>query len=170
MNFSNVILNLKMSFSVAFSLVSKFASCPLAATDIAGAGFIPTIPDAEEIAVAVLVEWEVRMTIILPISCGYRNRCLIIHRRKSEWHYEFNKLKYQNINVYLSLLKKITLIVGYIFVASLKSSSRLASSKQKFSESLEFAIYTTGLETIRRESFFKSLLNSPTFQVERDSL
>ena len=57
-----------MSFSVAFNLVSKFASCPLAATDIAGAGFILTIPDAEEIVVVVLVEWEVRMTIILPLA------------------------------------------------------------------------------------------------------
>ena len=43
-----------MAFSIAFNLVSKFVSCHVAATDIAGAGFILTIPDAEEIAV---VEW-----------------------------------------------------------------------------------------------------------------
>ena len=45
--------------------------------------------------------------------------------------YEFNELEDQNEKVYLPLLKKIALIVGYIFVASLKRSSRLGSSKQK---------------------------------------
>ena len=51
-----------MAFSIAFNLVSKFASCPVAATDIAGAEFILTIPDPEEIAVVVIVEGEVRVT------------------------------------------------------------------------------------------------------------
>ena len=57
-----------MAFFIAFNLVSKFASCPVPATDIAGAGFILTIPDAEEIAVAVIVEGEVRVTRILLLA------------------------------------------------------------------------------------------------------
>ena len=83
----------------------------------------------------------------IAVSCGCRNRCLIIHRRKSEWHYEFKKLEDQNTKVYKSLLKKIALIVGYIFASSLKRSSRFGSSKQKVWESSEFPIYTRGLET-----------------------
>ena len=65
MNFSNALPNLKMTFSIAFNLVSKFVSCTVAATDIAGAGFIFTIPDAEEIAAIVIVDREVRVTRIL---------------------------------------------------------------------------------------------------------
>ena len=38
---------------------------------------------------------------------------------------KFNKPEDQNIKVYLSLLKKIALIVGYIFAASLKHPSLL---------------------------------------------
>ena len=68
MNFSNVLPNLKMAFSIAFNLVSKFASCPVAATDIAGAGFILTIPDAAEMAVVVIVEGEIRVTRILLLA------------------------------------------------------------------------------------------------------
>ena len=45
-----------MAFSIVFSLVSKFASCPVAATDIAGAGFTLTILVPKEITVAVIVE------------------------------------------------------------------------------------------------------------------
>ena len=61
-----------MAFSIAFNLVSKFASCPVAATDIAGAGFILTIPDAEAIAVVVIVEGEVRVTrtLLLAVVVG----------------------------------------------------------------------------------------------------
>ena len=36
----------------------------------------------------------------IAFSCGYMNRCLIIYRRKSEWHYESNKLEDQNTKVY----------------------------------------------------------------------
>ena len=43
MSFSNVLPNLKMTFFIAFNLVAKFASCPVATTDIAGAGFILTM-------------------------------------------------------------------------------------------------------------------------------
>ena len=57
-----------MEFSLAFNLVLKFASSPVPSTDIAGAGFILTIPDAEEIAVAVIVEGEVRVTRILLLA------------------------------------------------------------------------------------------------------
>ena len=57
-----------MTFSVAFNLVSKFTSCPVAAADVAGAGFILTIHDAEEIAVAVIVEGEVRVTRVLVLA------------------------------------------------------------------------------------------------------
>ena len=70
MNFSNVpprplLPNLKTTFSIEFNLALKFASCPVAATDIAGTGFILTIPDAEEIAVLVVVEGEVRVARVL---------------------------------------------------------------------------------------------------------
>ena len=40
----------------------------LAVTDIVGAGFILTIPDAEEMVVIVIVEREVRVTRILLLS------------------------------------------------------------------------------------------------------
>ena len=53
----------------------------------------------------------------------------------------------QNIKVCLSILKKIAIIVGYIFAASLKRSSRLGSWRQKVWESSEFPIYTRRLET-----------------------
>ena len=69
MNFSNVLPNLKMAFSIAFNLVSKFASCPVAATNIVGAWFMLTIPDAEEVAVVVIVEGgEVRVTKIFLLA------------------------------------------------------------------------------------------------------
>ena len=58
-NFPKVLPNLKMAFSIAFSLVSKFASCPVAATDIAGAGFTLTILVPKEITVAVIVEEQI---------------------------------------------------------------------------------------------------------------
>ena len=68
MNFSNVLPNLKIVFSIAFNRVSKFASGPVAVTDIAGAGFILTTPDAEERAVQMIVEEEVRVTRILLLA------------------------------------------------------------------------------------------------------
>ena len=68
MNFSNVLPNLKMAFSIAFNLISKFTSCPVAATDIAAAGFMLTIPDAEAIVVVVIAEGEVRVTRILLLA------------------------------------------------------------------------------------------------------
>ena len=77
MNFSNVLPNLKMTLFIAFNLVSKFSSCPVAATDIAGAGLILTIPGAEEIAVAVAVEGGGKSDKNIAVSCDYRNRCLI---------------------------------------------------------------------------------------------
>ena len=61
-----------MTFSIAFNLVPKFSSCPVAAADIAGAGFLLTIPDAEAIAVVVIVEGEVRVTIILLVAVVVR--------------------------------------------------------------------------------------------------
>ena len=57
-----------MAFSIAFNLVSKFASCPVAAADIAGAEFILTLRDAEEIATIVIVEGEVRVARILLLA------------------------------------------------------------------------------------------------------
>ena len=57
-----------MAFSIAFNIISKFTSCPVAVTDIAGAGFVLTITDAEEIAVVVIVEGEVRVTRILLLA------------------------------------------------------------------------------------------------------
>ena len=70
MNFSNVLPNLKMAFSIAFNLVSKFASCPVAATDIAGERFIVALSDAEEIAVVVIVEGRVREILMLAVVIG----------------------------------------------------------------------------------------------------
>ena len=68
MNFSEVLPNLKMASSVAFSLVSKLASCPVTATVVAGAEFILTIPYAEETAVVVIIEEEVRVRRILLLA------------------------------------------------------------------------------------------------------
>ena len=65
MNFSKVLANLKMAFSIAFNLLSKLGSCAVAAANIARAGFILIILDAEEIAAVVLVEEEVRVTKML---------------------------------------------------------------------------------------------------------
>ena len=93
MNFSKKLPNLKMTFSITFNLVSKLTSCPVTATDIAGARFILTILDAEEIAVIKIVEKEVRVTRErerererekIAVSCGYWICCLIIQRRESE--------------------------------------------------------------------------------------
>ena len=60
----------------------------------------------------------------IAVKCGYMDRCLLSHRRRNRWHYEFNKLADENIKVYLYHLKKITWIFGYIFVVSLKHLSR----------------------------------------------
>ena len=68
MNFSNVLPNLKMTFSIAFNLVSKFAPCSVAAIYLPGAGFTLTIPDTEGIAVVAIVEGEVRVTRILLLA------------------------------------------------------------------------------------------------------
>ena len=46
-------------------LVAKLRSCPVAATGIVRAGFIFTIPDAEEIAAGVIVENKVRLASLL---------------------------------------------------------------------------------------------------------
>lgn len=66
MNFSNVLPKLKMAFSTTFNLVSKCSSGPV--TDTAGAGFTPTIPDAKEITVVVILEEEVRVARVLPLT------------------------------------------------------------------------------------------------------
>ena len=68
MNFSKLLSNLKMAFAVAFNLVSKLASCLVAATVIVGAEFIFNIPDTEEIVVEVIVEEEVRVTRVLLLA------------------------------------------------------------------------------------------------------
>ena len=65
MNFSKLLPNLQIGFSIAFKLISKLASCAVAATGIAGVGFVLTIPYAEEIAVVVIVEKKVRVTRVL---------------------------------------------------------------------------------------------------------
>ena len=47
-NFSKIVPNLKIAFSIALNLVLKVASCHLATIDITGTGFVLTIPYAEE--------------------------------------------------------------------------------------------------------------------------
>ena len=73
-----------MEFSIAFNLVSKFASCHVAATDMAGAGFILTRSDTQEIAVVMLVEGKVRVTriLLLAVVIGIVTR-LFIGRKMS---------------------------------------------------------------------------------------
>ena len=139
-NFPKVLPNLKMAFSIAFSLVSKFASCPVAATDIAGAGFILTITWCWSNSCCSDSWGRGKSDKNIAVSCGYRNRFLIIHKRKSKWHYEFNKLEDQNIKVYLSLLKSTVVVIGYTFVAILKRFTRVGSSKQKVWENSEFPL------------------------------
>ena len=68
MNFCKVLSNLKIDFLIVFNLVSKFASCYVAATHIPGAGFMLTLPDAEEIAVVVIIEREVKVTRVLLLA------------------------------------------------------------------------------------------------------
>ena len=57
-----------MLFSIAFYLVSKLRSCPVTATEKAGAGFRLIISDAEEIAVVVTVEGEIRVERVLLLT------------------------------------------------------------------------------------------------------
>ena len=87
----------------------------------------------------------------IAVSCGYWNCYLNIHRRKNEWHYEFNKLEDQNIKLYLSLVKKIALIASYIFVASLKRSSRYGSSNRRFKKARSSPLIQQDWKLIRRE-------------------
>ena len=54
-------------------VVPKLASCPVAATDIGGAGFILTILDAEEMNVVVIVEKDVRVTRVLLLNVVIAN-------------------------------------------------------------------------------------------------
>ena len=84
MYLSDVLPNLKMEFSIAFNLVSKFASCHVAATVMAGAGFILTRSDTQEIAVVMLVEGKVRVTriLLLAVVIGIVTR-LFIGRKMS---------------------------------------------------------------------------------------
>ena len=84
MYLSDVLPNLKMEFSIAFNLVSKFASYHVAATDMAGAGFILTRSDTQEIAVVMLVEGKVRVTriLLLAVVIGIVTR-LFIGRKTS---------------------------------------------------------------------------------------
>ena len=123
MNFSKLLSNLKMAFAVAFNLVSKLASCLVAATVIVGAEFIFNIPDTEEIVVVVIVEEEVRVTrvLLLAVVIGSVFWLFIGRKKVTLW---VNKLADQNIKVYLFRLNNIALIVGYIFLGSLRSSKQ----------------------------------------------
>ena len=69
-----------MVLSITFNLVSKLRSCPVAATtDIVLRRFILTIPDVEEIAVAVIAEEELRVTRVLQLSVViWTVACLVI--------------------------------------------------------------------------------------------
>lgn len=69
MSFSTLLLNLKMTFFIAFILVSKLRSCPVAAIDLAGAGIKLIIPDAKEIAVVVIIfQEEIAVTRLLLLA------------------------------------------------------------------------------------------------------
>ena len=57
-----------MAFSIAFNLVSKLRSCPVAEIGIAGAGFILTISGAEKIAAVVIVDGELSVTRVLLLA------------------------------------------------------------------------------------------------------
>ena len=57
-----------MVLSIAFSLVSKLRSCAVAATALVLRPFILTTLDAEEIAVVVIAEEEVRVTRVLRLT------------------------------------------------------------------------------------------------------
>ena len=72
-----VLPNIKMTFSIAFNLVSKLRSFLVAATDIAGAGFI-LIPDAEEIPVTEIVVERVRVARVLLLVIGTVARLFIV--------------------------------------------------------------------------------------------
>ena len=72
-----VLPNIKMLFSIAFNLVSKLRSFLVAATDIAGAGFI-LISDAEEIPVTEIVVERVRVARVLLLVIGTVARLFIV--------------------------------------------------------------------------------------------
>ena len=72
MNFSKVLYYLKLAFSISFNIVSKFASCPVASKDIAGAGSILTIAEAEGISVVVIVVAKVRVARLLLLAVVIR--------------------------------------------------------------------------------------------------
>ena len=62
-----------MTFFIAFILVSKLRSCPVAAIDIAGAGIKLIIPDAKEIAVVVIIfDEEIAVTRVLLLAVVIR--------------------------------------------------------------------------------------------------
>ena len=73
-----VVPNMKKTFSIAFNLVSKLRSFLIAATGIAGAGFILTISDAEGIPVAVIVVERLRVTRVLLLVLGAVARLFIV--------------------------------------------------------------------------------------------
>lgn len=67
MNFSEVTHNLKIPFFIVFNLVSKLVSTT-AANRFSWSGFILTVHNGEEIAVAVIVEKEVRVKRVLQLA------------------------------------------------------------------------------------------------------
>lgn len=67
MNLSEVTHNLKIPFFIVFNLISKLVSTA-AATDLTGAGFILTVHNGEEIAVAVILEEGVRVKRVLQLA------------------------------------------------------------------------------------------------------
>ena len=78
-------------------LVAKLRSCPVAATGIVRAGFIFTIPDAEEIAAGVIVENKVGLASLLLLIVDIGTIAwLFIWEKKIE----FNKLADENIKLY----------------------------------------------------------------------
>ena len=80
-------------------MVSKFASCPVAATGIAEAKFILTITDAEKIAVAVKVAGELRVTRVLLLAVVIGNVSSLVIGEKVSGII----LEDETIKVYLSL-------------------------------------------------------------------
>ena len=107
------------------SIQSNFKIKPFPCTckSSAVAGFIFNVHDNEEIVVVVTVEEEVSMRRVLVLPMVIET-VVWLSTGKTEWKNEFSRLEDKNTNVYLFLLRSLTLSVSYIFVTNLKCFSR----------------------------------------------
>ena len=86
-NFSKVLPKLKVVTSTAFNLVLRLKSCSENVTDTPEAGFILSIPEAEDVAVVVIVKKEVRVRRVLLLTV-FKNLRGKFENIQSAWKFE----------------------------------------------------------------------------------